>query len=88
MPDEKPDEKKPEVQEPPKEDDSGDLPPPNCDIKEPEKDPNIFYPGRRQIRRRLRGFEQRLISIRDPPFPFEFGEKRREIPDGSAIRHH
>jgi hypothetical protein len=42
MPDEKPDEKKPDVQEPPKEDDAGDLPPPNRDIKEPEKDPKIL----------------------------------------------
>jgi hypothetical protein len=33
-------EKKPNVQEPPKDDDEGDLPP-NRDIKEPEKDPKI-----------------------------------------------
>jgi hypothetical protein len=39
MPDEKPDEKKPDVQEPPKKDDEDDLPPPNRDIKEPEQDP-------------------------------------------------
>jgi hypothetical protein len=42
MPDQKPDEKKPDVQEPPKTDDSGDLPPPNRDIQEPEKDPKIM----------------------------------------------
>jgi hypothetical protein len=42
MPDEKPDEKKPDLQEPPKEDDPGDLPPPNRDIKEPEKDSKIL----------------------------------------------
>jgi hypothetical protein len=36
----KPDEKNPNVQEPPKDDDEGDLPP-NRDIKEPEKDPKI-----------------------------------------------
>jgi hypothetical protein len=41
MPDERPDEKKPDVQEPPKDDD-GDLPPPNRDIQEPEKDPKIL----------------------------------------------
>jgi hypothetical protein len=42
MPDEKPDEKKPDVKDPPKEDDAGDLPPPNRDINEPEKDPKIL----------------------------------------------
>jgi hypothetical protein len=30
------------VQEPPKTDDSGDLPPPKRDIQEPEKDPKIM----------------------------------------------
>jgi hypothetical protein len=42
MPDEKPDENKPDVQEPQKEDDAGDFPPPNRDIQEPEKDPKIM----------------------------------------------
>ena len=42
MPDEKPDENKPQVEEPPKGDDSGDLPPPNRDIAEPEKGPKIM----------------------------------------------
>ena len=38
----KSDEKKPDVQEPPKTDDSGNLPPPKRDIQEPEKDPKIM----------------------------------------------
>ena len=34
-----PDDRKPPVQEPPKTQDEGDLPPPNRDIQEPERDP-------------------------------------------------